>query len=246
MPIDSNNPPVESSVISMMRASSTTFPASGGGMNILYAESGVAGVSLRGLYFGAVTNSAGDYQWAYVGGYGVYLNANNALVFGRSSSQAVSEVILLGTDVLDGSNGGASIRVSSSTGTRVYWAHPDGMAITGASDELNVYNGGERVERALVADQDYTVVDGTAAVVYTSITNPSTRTVTLPAAGASQAGRVILVASGVATTSATAVIRTVVSGGGTISGNANVDITTEYGMASFFCTGSTWILIGSR
>ena len=247
MAIDPNNPPTNSQVNATMRDLIANVPSvtTAGSLNLCWVESGTDALALKGLYITINTTTTGGPLWAYVGGYGVSINVSNYLVFGRTSSQTVSEVVNLGTAVHDGGDGGWSVRISSSVGKRCIWVNYDEQAIFGADDELNVIQGGQRNSVALVNDADYPVVDGTAVVVYTAITDPSTRTVTLPASAASQAGRIIIVKDGSGLCTATAIIRVSVSGGATIEGSANVDITTAYGMRAFLNTGSAWIRLGS-
>ena len=196
MAIDPNNPPVNSRVISTVRTSTTDLAGNGGGLNVAWAENGVAGSTLPGFYFGRVTDPQGTVAWTFVGGYGISTDASDNLVIGD--------------------------------GTRIVRI-----------------NGGEECSVKLANAVDVTVGDGDATIVYTNVAG-ITYTVTLPTPAAKQRGRIIVVKDGTGNVVATlSTISTVVSGGSTIEGSANVDITTDWGMRAFLCTGSAWIRLGS-
>lgn len=196
MAIDPNNPPVNSRVISTVRTSTADLAGNGGGLNVAWAENGVAGSTLPGFYFGRVTDPQGTVAWTFVGGYGISTDASDNLVIGD--------------------------------GTRIVR-----------------FNGGEECSVKLANAVDVTVGDGDATIVYTNVAG-ITYTVTLPTPAAKQRGRIIVVKDGTGNVVATlSTISTVVSGGSTIEGSANVDITTDWGMRAFLCTGSAWIRLGS-
>ena len=119
--------------------------------------------------------------------------------------------------------------------------------VIGDGTRIVKINGGEECVVTLVDPAaDVTVGDGDATIVYTgALTAATTYTVTLPAPATKQKGRIIIVKDGTGTASATEIIRTVVAGGSTIEGSANVDITAAWGLRSFLCTGTAWIRLGS-
>lgn len=82
MAIDPNNPPVNSRVISTVRTSTTDLAGNGGGLNVAWAENGVAGSTLPGFYFGRVTDPQGTVAWTFVGGYGISTDSSDRLVIG--------------------------------------------------------------------------------------------------------------------------------------------------------------------
>lgn len=82
MAIDPNNPPVNSRVISTVRTSTTDLTANEGGLNVAWAENGVAGSTLPGFYFGRVTDPQGTVAWTFVGGYGISTDSSDRLVIG--------------------------------------------------------------------------------------------------------------------------------------------------------------------
>ena len=82
MAIDPNNPPVNSRVISTVRPSTADLAGNGGGLNVAWAENGVAGSTLPGFYFGRVTDPQGTVAWTFVGGFGISTNSTNRLVIG--------------------------------------------------------------------------------------------------------------------------------------------------------------------
>lgn len=198
MPIDPLNPPVNSRVLATVRSSTANLPAGGGGLNLGWAETGVAGSTLPGLYLGVITDPQGTVSWTFVGGFGISTDSSNRLVIGD--------------------------------GTRIV-----------------KINGGEECVVTLVDPAaGVTVGDGDASIVYTgALALNTTYTVTLPAPAVKQKGRIILVKDGTGGATATEIISTVVAGGSTIEGSANVDITTAWGMRSFLCTGTAWIRLGS-
>jgi len=82
MAIDPNNPPVNSRVISTVRPSTADLAGNGGGLNVAWAENGVAGSTLPGFYFARVTDPQGTVAWTFVGGYGISTDSSSRLVIG--------------------------------------------------------------------------------------------------------------------------------------------------------------------
>jgi hypothetical protein len=198
MAIDPNNPPVNSRVISTVRPSTADLAGNGGGLNVAWAENGVANSTLPGFYFGRVTDPQGTVAWTFVGGFGISTDSSNRLVIGD--------------------------------GTRIVRI-----------------NGGEECVVTLVDPVANVVIgDGDASIVYTGAFDGLTYSVTLPVPAVKQKGRIIVVKEGSGTLfGASSTISVVVSGGSTIEGAASVDITTNWGMRSFLCTGTAWIRLGS-
>lgn len=120
-----------------------------------------------------------------------------------------------------------------------------GRLVIGDGTRIVQINGGEECSVNLANAVDVTVGDGDATIVYTSVAG-GLYTVTLPTPAVKQRGRIIVVKDGTGNVVGTgSIIRTLVSGGSTIEGSANVDITTDWGMRAFLCTGSAWIRLGS-
>lgn len=117
--------------------------------------------------------------------------------------------------------------------------------VIGDGTRIVQINGGEECSVKLANAVNVTVGDGDATIVYTSVAG-LTYTVTLPTPAAKQRGRIIVVKDGTGNVVGSgSTISTVVDGGSTIEGSANVDITTDWGMRAFLCTGSAWIRLGS-
>jgi hypothetical protein len=76
---------VNSRVISTVRPSTADLAGNGGGLNVAWAENGVAGSTLPGFYFARVTDPQGTVAWTFVGGFGISTDSSDRLVIGNGS-----------------------------------------------------------------------------------------------------------------------------------------------------------------
>jgi hypothetical protein len=89
-----------------------------------------------------------------------------------------------------------------------------------------------------VSDANYSVQATDSIIGMQAIT--ATRTITLPAAAAAGAGKEYLIKDESGSASGSVVIQIVVSGGGTMDGVAQINVTVPYGGLKVYSNGSAY------